>query len=204
MTLSSVIAQPLPVSWMDYAACRCQWSLRCLEPCESCKGWYLNPLQRQTKRTGFSEDPMLTARLREPWRYRSPGGSRKDVQRLPKGYPRDTQGIPKGYPRATQGIPKGYPRDTQGIPKGYPRDTQGIPKGYPRDTQGILKGTTGSHHRSNTGATPDQRRGSSELPKPPNARSEAGVQSGLAGSVFLAWCRSCRALLDRKRTRLNS
>src|ERR1035441_7863940 len=103
MTLSSVIAQPLPVSWMDYAACRCQWSLRCLEPCESCKGWYLNPLQRQTKRTGFSEDPMLTARLREPWRYRSPGGSRKDVQRLPKGYPRATQGIPKGYPRDTQG-----------------------------------------------------------------------------------------------------
>src|ERR1035438_9878044 len=124
MTVSSVTAQPLPVSWMDHAAARCQWSLRCLEPCESCKGWYLNPLQRQTKRTGFSEDPMLTARLREPWRYRSPGGSRKDVQRLPKGYPRDTQGIPKGYPRATQGIPKGYPRDTQGIPKGYSREQQ--------------------------------------------------------------------------------
>src|ERR1035441_3023845 len=124
MTVSSVMAQPLPVSWMDCAAGRCQWSLRCLEPCESCKGWYLNPLQRQTKRTGFSEDPMLTARLREPWRYRSPGGSRKDVQRLPKGYPRDTQGIPKGYPRATQGIPKGYPRDTQGIPKGYSREQQ--------------------------------------------------------------------------------
>src|ERR1035438_1077261 len=122
----------------------------------------------------------VSAANKKDWVYR---GSDAD------GSAAGTVGLPKsrwerkGYTIAAQELPKGYPRATQGIPKGYPRDTQGIPKGYPRE-----------QHARITGATPDQRRGGSEFPKPPNACSEAGFRSGLAGSVFLAGCSPCRAL----------
>src|ERR1035441_2943908 len=77
---------------------------------------------------------------------------------------------------ATQGIPKGYSREQQALNTGatpeqharnrlaggvhYARAEAVVPvqigKRSPRDTQGILKGTTGSQHRSNTGATRSQ------------------------------------------------
>src|ERR1035441_7265640 len=106
----------------------------------------------------------VSAANKKDWVYRGP-----DADGLAAG----TVGLPK-----SRWERKGYTMAPQELPKGYLRDTQELPKGYLRDTQGLPKRTTRSHHRSNAGATPNQRRGSSELPKPPNACSEVGVRSG--------------------------
>ena len=95
----------------------------------------------------------VSAANKKDWVYRGP----------------DADGLAAG----TVGLPK-----SRWERKGYTMAPQELPKGYLRDTQGLPKGTTRSHHRSNAGATPNQRRGSSELPKPPNACSEVGVRSG--------------------------